>query len=188
MPSQVVILLLLIPNSAFAIFDFIGNQAQRAMEISAYVSTASDLVKEVSGNNDVEAGAKDVRKRTEALRKSNETIKHMSETSKSILLGPNWTSKRLDENIRSTTNYVKRIKSIIAKSAMLGTSGLTALNSTESNISLNEIQKNQQTLILQNEDARLRQMERENEEISKWHRFSVNQRNLRENKARGKLN
>jgi hypothetical protein len=63
---------------------------------------------------------------------------------------------------------------------VLGTNGAIALNTTEANLALIQVQKNQQTLIMQNEHRNLREMEKEQEESKQWSMFSESQRKQRQ--------
>ena len=173
---------------SFAFLDFIGEQAKKAVEVAAYVDAASELASEVSPDKDLENGAKDLQKRSEALRSEASNIRYLSRSTQTILKGPDWSSKRLETSIRSTTDYIRRLKRLLVRAAALGTDGAVALNTTETNVALNEVQKNQQAMIMQNADAQLRDMEREHEESRQWTAFSQQQRKLRNIEAdRGKL-
>lgn len=173
---------------SFAFLDFIGEQAKKAVEVAAYVDAAAELASEVSPDKDLENGAKDLQRRSEALRSDASNIRYMSRSTQTILKGPDWSSKRLETNIRSTTDYIRRLKRLLIRAAALGTDGAIALNTTETNVALNEVQKNQQAMIMQNADAQLRDMEREQEESRQWTAFSNQQRKLRNKEAdRGKL-
>ncbi|MFP5519665.1 MAG: hypothetical protein ACLGGX_07155 [Bdellovibrionia bacterium] len=173
---------------SFAFLDFIGEQAKKAVEVAAYVDAASELASEVAPDKDLENGAKDLQKRSEALRSDASNIRYMSRSTQTILKGPDWSSRRLETNIRSTTDYIRRLKRLLIRAAALGTDGAIALNTTETNVALNEVQKNQQAMIMQNADAQLRDMEREQEESRQWTAFSNQQRKLRNKEAdRGKL-
>jgi hypothetical protein len=182
------ILVLSSPQTAYAFLDFVGEQSKKAVEVAAYADAATELLTEISPDEDLKAGAKDVKKRSEALRSSSSEIRGLSRSAQNVLKGPDWSSKRLDTNIKSTTDYIRRVKRMLVRVAALGTDGVVALNTTETNFALNEIQKNQQALILQNADEQLRAIEKEKEEAESWDRFSKNQRSFRKNEATsGKL-
>lgn len=182
------ILVLFIPSSSQAFLNWVGEEARRATEVAAYADAVSELAGEIAPNEELKEGAKDINARAERLRKEASNLRYISRSTQAILNGPDWSSRRLETNIRNTTDYVRKIKRLIARISILGTSGATALNTTETNIALNEVQKNQQALLLQNEDAKLLALERENEEAKQWAEFSQRQKSLRgEGKKNGKL-
>lgn len=184
----VAILILFFSIKAFAFLDFIGEQAKKTMEATAYADAVAELSAEISPNTELKEGAKDIRSRSDKLKSEASTLQFLSSSTKRTLEGPDWSSRRLDSNIRSTTEYVRRLKTLIARISALGTDGATALNTTETNVALNEVQKNQQALILQNEDAKLRKIEQEQEEARQWSEFSKRQRHLQKREAKnGKL-
>ena len=174
------ILILFIPIQTFAFLDFVGDQAKQAIETAAYIDAAAELSNEIVPDKELQEGAKQIRKRAETLRSQASDVRSISETTRSVLNGPDWSSKRLDTNIRATTDYIRRLKRLIARVVGLGLAGTIALNTTETNIALTEVQKNQQALILQNEDRNLRDMEREREEAHQWAQFSEQQRARRQ--------
>jgi hypothetical protein len=189
MPLFVIIIFIsLIQTKSFAFLDFIGEQAKKAAEAAAYADAVSELAGEISPNEELKAGAEDINKRAELLRSRASEMTYLSRTTQETLKGPDWSSKRLETNIRSTTDYVRKLKRLIARIAILGTDGAVALNTTETNVSLNEVQKNQQALLLQNEDQKLRSIEKEEEERREWQEFASNQKHFRQNgDANGKL-
>jgi hypothetical protein len=189
MPRYLIVgAILFYPAVGFAFLDFIGDQAKKAVEVAAYTDAVVDLSGEIATDDDVKVGAQDIRRRSEAMRATSSNLRYVSRSTRSVLNGPDWSSRRLETNIRSTTDYIRRVKRLVARAALLGTDGVTAFNTTETNVALNEIQKNQQTLILQNEDAKLREIERESEDRKQWAEFSDRQRRIRKTEAgHGKL-
>ncbi len=173
----IVTVLFSVPSYGF--LDFLGEQTKKAAETAAYADAVAELAGELSPDSEVSAGAKDIQKRSDRLRSESSNLYYLSQSTKNVLSGPNWSSKRLESNIRNTTDYVRRVKRLIARIAILGTDGATALNTTETNVALNEVQKNQQAMLLQNEDAKLRQIEKEQEESKQWEEFSDRQRRQR---------
>lgn len=172
-----IIIFLSLPS--FAFLDFIGEQAKKATEVAMYIDAATELASEVSPDTDLENGAKDIQRRSEALRSEASSLRYVSRSTQSLLNGPDWSSRRLDANIKTTTSYIRRLKSLFLRAVALGTDGVVALNTTETNVALNEIQKNQQAMILQTTNAQLRDFEREQEESRQWSKFSEQQRKIR---------
>lgn len=177
MPFFVLIFFWAVPSYGF--LDFVGDQTKKAIEVATYVDAAAELAAEISPDKDLEQGAKDVRKRSEAIRQSSSNLRYLSRTSENVLQGPDWSSRRLETNIRNTTDYVRRLNRLLARVVALGNDGVIALNTTETNVALNEMQKNQQAMILQNQDYQLRLLEREQEEAEQWQIFAENQRTIR---------
>jgi len=183
-----VIVILLFTSISHAFLDFIGEQAKKATEAAAYVDAVAELSEEIAPDEDIKAGASDIQRRSERIRNESANLRYVSRSTKTLLSGPDWTSRRLETNIRSTTDYIRRLKRLMGRVAILGNEGAIALNTTESNIALNEVQKNQQTMILQNEDARLRTLEKETEDSRQWADFADRQRRFRKNETpNGKL-
>lgn len=168
-----------------AMMDFLGEQAKEASEVAAYTDALIDLAGEITDSESLEENSKEYKKRIGYLKSEISNVSYLSSTSKNLLNGPDWSSHRIDENIKATTNYIKRFKRIIARAAILGTDGATALNTAETNVALNEIQKNQQTIMLQNQDFMLRSLEKEKEEASKWNNFVKNQKEARSQNSVG---
>ena len=173
------IILLFLGNRAYAFLDFVGEQAKQAVEVATYIDAAAELAQEISPDKDLEEGARQIRRRAEDLRSSAAQMKSLSEATRAVLKGPDWSSRRLDTNIRATTDYIRRLKRLLSRAVALGMPGTIALNTTETNVALVEVQKNQQALIMQNADRNLRDMEKEREEVSQWSSFSQKQRSIR---------
>lgn len=182
------IVTLLTSIQAYAFLDFIGDQAKKAVEVAAYIDAAAELSNEIAPDKDIEEAAQDIKRRTESVRNEASTAKSISNSTQALIKGPDWSSKRLETNIRSTTDYIRRLKSLLVRAAVLGNEGTIALNTTETNVALNEVQKNQQTLILQNTNRDLREIEKEQEEFKQWKLFSSTQRKIRNSESQnGKL-
>ena len=146
-----------------------------------------DLAGEVSDSETIKENSKEIRIRTNRLKSETKNLGYISNTTHSLLSGPDWSSKRIDKNIRATTSYIKRLKRVIARVALLGTSGAIALNTAETNVALNAVQKNQQTLMLQNQDYMLRSLEREKESANQWSSFINSQREIRNQRPFGEF-
>lgn len=184
-----IIVLFFIPLQCFAFLDFIGDRAAKVAESLAYTDAVSELLSEVTNDSGIKDGAIDLRRRSDQLRSEANKIQSVSYSTKSVLAGPDLSSKRLDANIRTTTDYIRRVKRLMMHLALLGTDGATAFNTAETNFALNEVQKNQQTMIIQQEDQKLRELEKETHEAKVWDQFSNKQRSYRstKNKDHGKL-
>jgi hypothetical protein len=185
---SILIIIFLVPVRSFAFLDFLGDQTKKAIEAAAYADALGELMFEVVPDEESKKGANDIRARSDKLRSEASSLRYLSQSTKSVLNGPDWSSNRLESNIRATSDYVRRLRKTILRIAALGTDGSTALNTAETNVALNEVQKNQQTMILQNEDAKIRQLEKEHEEAKQWDGFSQRQRKIRKKESEnGKL-
>lgn len=173
------LIVLILSPKAYAIFDFIGTQVKKGAELGSYADSVKSLSDELNSNSDLDIGLRNIRDRSSRLSAELKNMNDISDSSKNILRGPDWSKNRLDENIRATSDYVSRFKRMVIKIAALGTEGAIALNTTETNVALNEMQKNQQALILQNEDEKLRKLENEIEEKKSWQNFVSNQKAAR---------
>ena len=107
-------------NSSYAFLDFVGEQAKKAVELAAYVDAAAELSSEVAPDKDLEDGAKDIQKRAEVLRSESSNARYLSRSTQSVLKGPDWSSRRLETNIRATTDYIRRLKRLLIRAAALG--------------------------------------------------------------------
>jgi hypothetical protein len=106
-------------------------------------------------------------------------MSYLSQNTKSVLSGPNLTSRRLDQNIRQTARYIKRSKDLAKKVAILGTNGVAAMSAIESNERLDEIRKNQATQLALDANYQQMQMRKEINESKKWESFIADQRAIR---------
>lgn len=184
----VLFIVLLFPISTLAFLDFVGDQTKKAIEVAAYADAVTDLVEEINPDSELQAGSRDIQKRSDRLRNSLHEVGSFTRATQSVLEGPDWSSERLETNIRATTNYIRRLKRLLLRVAALGTDGVIALNTTETNVALNEIQKNQQALIMQNASLQIHEMEKEQEDRKQWAQFSDQQKKLRRQEVkRGKL-
>ncbi len=68
MPIFCMIFLFPLPSNAF--LDFVGEEAKKAIEVSAYADAVAELAAELAPDSDLEQGAIDMRKRYEALKLS----------------------------------------------------------------------------------------------------------------------
>jgi hypothetical protein len=173
------VIIILIPIQCFAFLDFIGEKAAKFAETAVYTDAVAEMLGEVTNDSGIQDGAKEIRRMSQQIKRDMGELQSIGASTKSILEGPDWSSKRLDANIRSTTDYIRRVKRLLSRITFLGAEGATAFNTAETNFALNEIQKNQQAMILQLEDQKLRNLERETQENKRWNSFTQKQRAYR---------
>ena len=174
---------------AWAIYDSIVEVGKELNEIAAVAEVVGELADEVGGDNaELSQQLSSVERESASLERGLNEIDYMGGEADSVLRGPNLASGRLSSNIRRLSDYTRKVKSLVTKFTLLGEKGATVVNGVETNISLNEIQKNQQTLSAQQERlailAKQEMLEKKREE-RKWRQFALEQRRLRENFLRG---
>lgn len=171
--------LILYCSSSSAILDFIAEETKGVAEAAGVVDATLDLFDEVTPDTEARNQLQEISRNTSRLRASAQNVRFLSQDTRSVLEGPKYTSNHLDSNIRATTNYVRRLKMVIVRLAALGTDAITAFTGIHTNKQLNEIQKNQQILILQNEARSNREIAKELEEAQKWELFITTQKAYR---------
>jgi hypothetical protein len=172
--------MLLLPIKSYAVFDFIADQAADIAKVSAYTSAVTDLLDEVDPHSPSAEYSKSVKNQADALERSHSEMGHTSREIEFILKGEEFSGRQLDQSIRATTNYIKRVKALLAKAAFLGPDGITAVNTAETNKTLIDIQKNQEILVLQNSQRNLSETEKHVMERRSWREFDQEQRALRQ--------
>lgn len=171
--------ILCLSQNSYAILDFLASQAKDTAQAVAFADAASDLIREVSPNDELKQKSSELGERAEKIASVSRELNYIDGSMNDMIHGPQWTSRRVDENIRTTSDYVRRLKHLIAEATVLGTQGSIALNTTETNLALNEVQRNQQTMILQNEDQRLSSAEKDVRDRKEWNDFLLNQKKIR---------
>ena len=173
--------------SGYAFLDFIAKKAEDVAQAAVYADAVSQLLEEIDDKNDASTELNYLRSELDKIRHETNEVSYVGTDIQRLLKGPDITSQRLDQNIRSTTDYIRRSKRMLLRSMALGTQGATALNTMETNVALNEIQKNQQIQILQIEEQKLAQAQKEHEENKNWGEFISKERAMRHQHAQGPL-
>jgi hypothetical protein len=181
-----IIIAFLVPAPALSFFDFIADQAREIATIAAYSSAVSDLIDEVDPHSPSADFAKSVRRQADDIQQQQSDVGHMSREVEYLLKGEEFSGKRMDQSIRATTNYLRRLKSLLAKAALLGSAGVTAINTAETNKTLNDIQKNQEIQILQISQRNLIDAEKEARTKKEWQVFADEQKAIRQGKVQNK--
>lgn len=158
-------------DASHAFLDFLGKKADDALSVATYADSVGDLLNEFDGTTSAVSESRQLSEKLHSIANTSNEIRDIGESSRILLRGPNWTSERLDENIRSTTDFIRRAKNTLLRIKALGPQGITAVNTFQTNMALNEIQKNQQLLIYQNEKRNLSEAQKEIEQKVKWMEF-----------------
>ncbi len=161
---------------ANAQLDFLLEKSVDIAKTAAIADSAADLIGELDPESELKVGLESVRNTQDNLAADAASARYLSAETRSLLMGPRWSQNRLENNIRQTTSYVRRAKRMLVLLAALGPEGVSASAGIETAASLNEIQKNQQVMILQNSQLLNRQLSKEVEEANVWTRFVDKQR------------
>lgn len=173
------LLFILQPRTSLAVLDFLASRAEEAAKTSMYMDAVYDLFSEVVPDSSMERVSRELRDENQKLSSEMYDLHFLGEDIKGLLDGPDVVGPRLDENLRSTTNYLRRGKRVAMQLALLGSNGLTAMNGLQTNATLLEIQKNQATLIAQNQKKEIYQARQEIKDSRDWQNFVKKQRNYR---------
>lgn len=170
-------------QSANAQFDFLMEQGKDIVEIAAVADAGAELIEAMSPDTDAQAGFEAIRDQSNRLMRASSESSNLSDEFRELVNGPKWSNNRIEDNIRQTTGYIRRGKRLLVRLAALGTDGLIAVNGVETNIALTEVQRNQQVLIMQNNQMMNYQLSKELNDSKTWNRFIVEQKNIRRSQA-----
>jgi hypothetical protein len=171
-------LMVIFSPSAFAILDFLAEEGKEATELVAYSAALTDLILEIDPNSEAGEYSRDLSSRINTVQGELATVRGINQSTKSLLSGPDLSSKRVLDNVKSLTMYLRRLKTLLATLGALGTEGAIAVNTAETNRHLSEMQKNQQTQMLLLADSQLKQVERDIAERKKWNNFFAKERGV----------
>lgn len=171
--------ILFVVFDAQAFLDYSAALAADMAKISMYTDAINDLTKEVVPDSELAQSAKESRDQTMKFHQEAQNLIYVGKDASSVLAGPDFSDKNLESNIRATTNYIQKLKSLTAKMALLGTNGFTALNTLQTNETLEQIRRNQATEIALSKQYTQSKMKKEALEDSKMRSFIIEQRALR---------
>ena len=175
---------IVVPETSFAILDFVGQAAKDAAKSAAYVDAVGELANELTDSSEVSEGARALNERMTKIKTETQNVYFVSTEFKSLLEGPDWSSRQLDQNIRYTSRYVSRLKKLLVTLGMVGTDVATAMNTAETNGALKEVLKNQQAQLLMQKEDKVERMESEMNEKKTWDEFISNERSTRSGEIR----
>lgn len=179
----VLILLCTLGHQSHAFYDWLAEEAKDASELAAYSSALGDLIEQIDPDSGAKEYSGEINKRIQKVQSEISSGKNLGVGVQSMLRGPDLSNKRVLDNVKSLTQYLKRLKGILATVGVLGTQGAISINTAETNRHLSEIQKNQQTQLLLLADTQIRQAEQAIEQRKKWGSFLQNERDLRSKSA-----
>ncbi|MGZ3769350.1 MAG: hypothetical protein ACXVCP_08480 [Bdellovibrio sp.] len=177
--SLVIFILSLTSFNCYAFMDFISKKSEDLAKSSLYADAVADLLTEVAPDTDLQSVAQENQVRTSKMTNDAQNLSYLSDDTKGILEGPNLGHESLDENIRASSSYIRKIKNVVAKLAVLGTDGFTALNTLQTNQTLEQIRKNQAIEIALAQQYNQRKATKESIEDSKMREFILQQRAIR---------
>jgi len=163
----------------FSFFDFLAEKGEDAAETAAIASATADLVSVVGGSEEIIRAMEDIEWFASAVEDKIDESIYLSEETKRLMKGVDYSSDRLSTNIRYTTSYIRRLQSLFLRYAAFGSDFATAINTLETNVSLSEIQKNQQTMIMMERQKSLLELNEKLIEHQKSEAFIDEQRKKR---------
>lgn len=180
---SLLIIPLLFSVKSYAILDFLAEEGKKTSEVIAYSTALSDLITEIDPNSDAGEYSKRLNTRIQSVQSELANANKIGEGTESLLEGPDLSNKRVLDNIKSLTLYLRRVKGLMVALGALGTQGAIAINTAETNRHLSEIQKNQQTQLLLLADAQVKEAERTVSQRKKWDQFLTKERDIRGHNA-----
>jgi predicted transcriptional regulator len=173
--------LLILPISSNAQFDFLTDTAKDSAQGAAVVASSIDMLEEIGANASLVEDLTTLQKRINEMNKIINSTNHLSRETKTALMGPQLDpTRRLAENIRYTTNYIRRTKSVLQAVGIISPAAATAINTNQTNMSLNEMLLNQQKQMIRQEEKDAEERERK----IKYELFIAEQRAIRNKKQK----
>ena len=165
-----------------ALMNWLADKADDAAKGSAYAAAVSDLLGEIEEDSRLLEAAESLQDGIEDLEGEIRSSKHISTETADILKGFEWKKGHLLENIRYTTGYIRRLKRLLGSLASFGAGvgmeGMTAYNTFETNVNINQVLKNQQAILLMMQQKRLQKARSKQRLHQEWVDFSNRQRAL----------
>ncbi len=171
--------ILLISIKSQALMDYLAKKSEDVLKTAMYADAIADLVGEITPDTELEKRAKSTRDLGLKLNQDLNNLYYIGEDTKSVLNGPDLGSESLETNIRASTNYIRKVKRLGLKVAALGTDGFTALNSLQTNDTLEQIRKNQALEIAIVQSHAQKQIVKNAMEEAKMRNFIAKQRSIR---------
>jgi hypothetical protein len=168
-------------TSSYGVLDFAAKKADDIAKSAAYSGAIIDLISSIDDDSSILDSTRNVDNEIKKLEQNISRISSDQEKASFILSGPNWKSKSLLQNVRNTTSYIHRLKRILSSSST-GVDAATALNTFETNVSLNDVIKNQERQILIYQQLILKDEKRQQQEHESWDKFILREEKLRSRK------
>jgi hypothetical protein len=175
----ILLLALLLSLKSQAFTDFMMKKADDLAKVGVYTDAISELIGEIAPDTNLQRSAVQTRDASRKIHQEAQGLIYVGTDAKSLLLGPDIGSDSLEQNLRSSTEYINKMKSFLAKLALLGTDGVTALSTIQTNQTLEQIRKNQATEMAMNQETQQYQLKKQALEDSKMRSFIIKQRATR---------
>lgn len=169
----------------FAVLDFLMKKSEDLVKVSIYGDAIADLLQEVAPDTSLEKSVQNGKNHSSKISQDAQNLYYVGDETRSVLSGPDLGNESLEQNIRSSSDYVRKLKSLSLKAAVLGTDGVTALSTIQTNQTLEQIRKNQATEIALQQQMQTRQVKKSAVEEAKMHNFILEQRAIRKATTRG---
>ncbi len=88
------------------------HRSEDLLKTAIYGDTIAELIKEVAPESGLEKSAHNGRLHASKLSQEAQNLYYIGEDTRSILSGPDIGSDSLEQNIKSTTNYINKLKSL----------------------------------------------------------------------------
>ena len=117
---------------------------------AAIGESALDLLSEVTNDAETQKSNEELRAKIQGITKTAQDSSYTGEDIQDLISPINFSSQRVEQNIRQTISYVRRLKRVLLKLGVMSPQGVTAVNTAETNVSLSQVNQNLTTLMLQN--------------------------------------
>ncbi len=145
----IVISILVSGSFAHAFLSTITDTAKEVGQAAAVVGASTELLNEVVDTSESATAANTmIQKSNEDIQSKVRDAKHLSNEVKALYEGPDHSSRQLQQNIQNTTQFIRRAKRLLTKVGILSPAAATAVNTSETNAQLTEVQKMQQAQLM----------------------------------------
>ena len=145
-----------------------ADEAKKVGQAVGYVDAVSDLLEQFRGTDDATIALREVQGQAQRFKTMfNETI-YVGREYEALTKGPKWHKKNLEQDIRSTTQYVKRLNRFVAKAALLGSEWSAVLGIHEVNNGVQKLTSLQRQIFAQQTMRHLDEKAIELKEKKQW--------------------
>ena len=170
---------MLVVSPAQAFLDSIADTMKEVAEAAAVSGAVTDLISEVDQNSAPDKANGEVQQRHKDFKSNVENTQYINNETKRLMNGPDTTSERLSQNIRFTTQFVKRAKGLLTKIGFLSPEVQTAVSTSQINTQLNEGLQNDQALLQLQQEQFHYQKVKDLQEQESWAKFAAQQKAIR---------